>query len=99
MVVGMLALPMWPAGGSYSATHGPVTALRAAQAAVLIAWSLTIAVRMLCAAWSSSSTPAPSVIVTEIPRVTTQVPRFVDLALLTFSGVERSCTTSIGCSP
>jgi hypothetical protein len=70
MIGGMLLLLMWrPVQvGPYSATHGPVTALRAIRAAVLIAWSLTIAARMLCAAGKSVSTPVRSVIVTEIPR-------------------------------
>jgi hypothetical protein len=98
MVVGMLALPMWPAGESYAATHGPVTALRAAQAAVLIAWSLTIAhvvrsVEILLDARALGYRHGDST------RNDSWSPRFVDLALLTVSGVERSCATWIGCSP
>jgi hypothetical protein len=48
LVLGTLVLLMWPLPvGPYPVTHGPTTALRATRAAVLIVWSLTIAILLV----------------------------------------------------
>lgn len=59
LIFGTLVLLMWPLPiGPYPATHGPVTALRATRSAVLIAWSLTIAIRLTSYALRSPTIPA-----------------------------------------
>ena len=48
LVLGTVVLLMWPLPvGLYPVTHGPTTALRATRAAVLIVWSLTIAILLV----------------------------------------------------
>ena len=48
LVLGTVVLLMWPLSvGPYPVTHGPTTALRATRAAVLIVWSLTIAILLV----------------------------------------------------
>jgi len=48
LVLGTMVLLMWPLPvGPYPVTHGPTTALRATRAAVLIIWSLTIAILLV----------------------------------------------------
>jgi len=48
LVLGTVVLLMWPLPvGPYPVTHGPTTALRATRAAVLIVWSLTIAILLV----------------------------------------------------
>lgn len=48
LVLGTVLLLMCPVPvGPYSATHGPTTALRATRAAVLIVWSLTVAILLV----------------------------------------------------
>ena len=48
LVLGIVVLLMWPLPvGPYSVTHGPTTTLRATRAAVLIVWSLTIAILLV----------------------------------------------------
>ena len=81
MIGSMLVLLMWPVPvRPYSATPGPVTALHATRGAVLIAWSLTIAARVLCSAWRSPLTPVRQALIREGPRLNDS--RFLVLSIL-----------------
>lgn len=54
LVLGTVVLLMRPLPvGPYPVTHGPTTALRATRAAVLIVWSLTIAILLVISAEKS----------------------------------------------
>ena len=54
LVLGTVVLLMWPLPvGLYPVTHGPTTALRATRAAVLIVWSLTIAILLVASPQTS----------------------------------------------
>jgi hypothetical protein len=69
LILGILVLLMWPLSiGPYPATHGPVTALRATRSAVLIAWSLTIGIRLAISVLRSASTPTHQPFLEETPR-------------------------------